>query len=52
MYPTEPFIRLFHAVFYRGEMLIAVDTAFRRYMESCDLAVISAMAKQHGSDGR
>ena len=49
---TEPFIHFLHAVFRRVEMFIAVDTAFRRCMQSCDLAVVGARAKQHGSDGR
>ena len=50
--PTEPFIQFFNAVFHRGEMFIAVDTAFRSRMQSFDIAVVGARAKQHGFDGR
>ena len=50
--PSELLNQVFHAAFHRGEVLIACDTAFRGRMQSCDLAVIGARAKQHGFDGR
>jgi hypothetical protein len=45
MCPTEPFVQLHRKAFRGGDMLIAVDTAFRRFMQSCDLAVVGAKAK-------
>ena len=50
--PSELLNQVFHPAFRRGEMVIACDTAFRSSMQSCDLAVIGARAKQHGFDGR
>jgi len=43
---------VFHLAFHRGEVFIAYDTAFRSRMQSCDLAVVGARAKQHGFDER
>jgi hypothetical protein len=49
---TELSNQFFPAVFHRGEMFIAWETAFRSRKQSCDLAAVGARAKQHGFTGR